>query len=452
MPLHDPISAAALEPALKKLLSYAKKHGAENADAISTHGRSLGIVVRQGALEDVDNSEGKDIGLRVLVGQRQACVSSSDLSNPSLERLAERAVAMAKLAPEDPYCGLADDKLLSKDDHKLDVFDGTEMSPHTLKDRALDVEKAALGVKGVQQAEGASASWSSSALFFMTSHGFAKGWRASRHALSVSAIAEQDGAMERDYDSHSTRWLEDLKSPEEIGTLAGSRAIARLGSKQMASGALPVMFDRRVSAALVNALKGAIMGPSIARGVSFLKDSMGAPIFSKEIQIIDNPLRQRGQASRPWDGEGVAVKEQHLIKDGVLKTWILNSASARQLELTTTGHASRGLGAPPGVGTTNTYMAAGLKTPDQLLAEMGEGLLITEMFGPSLNSNTGDYSVGVAGFKIEKGKRAFPVSEITIASNLIEIYKTLIPANDLIFNKSTVAPSLLCEGITIAGT
>lgn len=452
MALYDPITASALAPTLEKLLKYAKRHGAEAADAISTHGRSLGIVVRQGALEDVDNSEGRDIGLRVLIGKRQACVSSSDLSDESLDRLAERAVAMAKLAPEDPYCGLADESLLSTATHELDVYDGTVMSPQLLKTRALDVERAAIGVKGVQQAEGASASWSTSALYFMTSHGFSKGWRASRHALSVSAIAEQDGAMERDYDSQSTRWLEDLKSTQEIGQLAGERAIARLGSEQLASGAMPVMFDRRISAALVNSLKGAITGPAITRGVSFLKDSMKSQIFSNAIQIIDDPLRKRGQASRPWDGEGVAVKKQHLVKDGVLQSWILNTSSARQLDLTTTGHGSRSLGAPPGVATTNSIMSGGTKTPEQLMADMNEGLLITEMFGPSLNSNTGDYSVGVAGFKIENGQRAFPVSEITIAGNLVEIYKTLIAADDLVFDKSTVAPSLLCEGITIAGS
>lgn len=452
MALHDPITAEALAPTLKKLLAYAKTHGAESADAISTHGRSLGMVVRQGELEDVDSSEGRDIGLRVLVGQRQACVSSSDLSEASLDRLAERAVAMAKLAPEDAYCGLADPSLLSDKSPELDVYDGTHMSPQLLKQRALEVEAAAAAVSGVQQAEGASASWSTSALYFMTSHGFSNGWRASRHSLSVTAIAEKDGAMERDYDSDSTRWLEDLKSSQDIGTLAGERAISRIGSQQLASGAMPVIFNRRVSAALVNALKGAITGPSIARGVSFLKDSMDAQIFNKDIQIIDDPLRRRGQGSRPWDGEGVAVKKQHFIKDGILKTWILNSASARQLKLATTGHASRGLGAPPGVATTNTAMLAGSKSPEQLMIDMGNGLLITEMFGPSLNSNTGDYSVGVAGFKIENGVRAFPVSEITIAGNLVEIYKTLIPANDLIYNRSTIAPSLLCEGITIAGS
>ena len=449
---HDPIKAEALKPTLEKLLGYAQRHGAKSADAISTHGRSLGMVVRQGQLEDVDNSEGKDIGLRVLIGKRQACVSSSDLSDKSLDLLAERAVAMAKLAPEDPYCGLAPAESLASTSPNLDVFDDSELTPHMLKDRARLVEKATLDVKGVQQAEGASASWSTSALYFMTSHGFAKGWRASRHALSVSAIAEENGAMERDYDAHSMCWIQDLKRTKEIGTLAGNRAVNRLGSKQMSSGAYPVMFDRRVSAALINAFKGAITGPAIARGVSFLKESLNQPIFGKNINLIDNPLRKRGHASRPWDGEGVAVTKRNLVENGVLQNWMLNCASARQLGLKTTGHASRGTSSPPGVGATNTYLTAGTKTPQELLLELNEGLLITEMFGPSLNSNTGDYSVGVAGFKIENGQRAYPVSEITIAGNLTEIYKTLIPANDLVFDKSTVAPSLLCEGITIAGS
>ena len=452
MALHDPVSPHALAPSLEKLIKAAKSHGATAADAMATHGRSLGIVVRQGELEDVDNSEGRDIGLRVFVGKRQACVSSSDISDLSIDKLAERAVAMAKLAPEDPYCGLADESLLSKDSYDLDVYDSTELSPQDLKARALKIEKAALSVKGVQQAEGASAACSSSALHFMTSHGFSRGWRATRHSHSVSAICEKDGAMERDYDMDSARWLTDLRDGEAVGIRAGQRSAARLGSKQMTSGALPVIFDRRVSNALVSALKGAITGPAIARGVSFLKDKLHEPLFSPSIQIIDNPFLKRGNGSRPWDGEGVAMSEQAIIKDGVLQTWLLNSASARQLKLTTTGHANRGLGHPPGVAATNTIMMAGTDTPEGLLAKAGEGLLITEMFGPSLNSNTGDYSVGVAGFKIENGARAYPVSEITIAGNLIEMYKSLIPADDLVYNRATVVPSLLCEGITIAGT
>ena len=452
MALHDPISEAALKPTLEKLLSRAKHHGALAADAVATHGRSLAVVVRGGELEDVDNSEGRDIGLRVIVGKRQACVSSSDISDLSIDQLAERAVAMAKLAPEDPYCGLADESQLNTHSAKLDMYDSTPMTPAQLKARALEVEGAALNVKGVQQAEGANASHATSAIYFMTSHGFSQGWKSSRHGLSVSAIAEDNGAMERDFDYDGTRWLEDLKTPEEIGRIAGERTIARLGSKQMSSGAMPVIFDQRVSGSLVSAMTGAITGPSIARGVSFLKDKMGEALFTSDIQIIDDPLMPRGHGSRPYDGEGIVPVTRHIIKDGALQTWLLNCSSARQLGLVTTGHATRGIGSPPGVSATNSYMAAGSKTPAQLMADIGEGLLITEMFGPSLNSNTGDYSVGVAGFKIENGLKAYPVSEITIAGNLLEVYRTLIPANNLIFDASTVAPSLLTQGLTIAGS
>ena len=452
MALHDPISEAALKPSLEKLLARAKFHGASAADAIATHGRSSAIVVRGGELEDVDNSEGRDIGLRVMVGQRQACVSSSDISDTSIDQLAERAVAMAKLAPEDPYCGLANESQLSTHNVDLQLYDSTPMTPSQLKTRALEVEAAALSVTGVQQAEGANASHATSAIYFMTSHGFSQGWLSSRHGLSVSAIAESEGAMERDFDYDGTRWLEDLKTPEEIGRTAGERTIARLASQQLDSGAMPVIFDQRVSGSLVSAMVGAITGTSIARGVSFLKEKMGEALFSSDIQIIDDPLMPRGHGSRPYDGEGIVPVTRHLIKDGILQTWLLNCASARQLGLVTTGHATRGIGSPPGVSATNSYLAKGTKTPEQLMAEAGEGLLITEMFGPSLNSNTGDYSVGVAGFKIENGLAAYPVSEITIAGNLLEMYKTLIPANNLIFDASTVAPSLLTEGLTIAGS
>ena len=452
MALHDPISVAALQPTLEKLLARAKHHGATAADAIATHGRSSAIVVRGGELEDVDNSEGRDIGLRVLVGQRQACVSSSDMSELSMDQLAERAVAMAKLAPEDPYCGLAHESQLSIHNVDLELYDPTPMTPAKLKARALDVEAAALSVKGVQQAEGANASHATSAIYFMTSHGFSQGWTSSRHGLSVSAIAEKDGAMERDYDYDGTRWFEDLKTPEKIGLTAGQRTLARLGSQQMDSGAMPVIFDQRISGSLVSAMFGAITGTSIARGVSFLKDKMDETLFNTDIQIIDDPLMSRGHGSRPYDGEGIVPVTRHLIKDGKLQTWLLNCSSARQLGLETTGHATRSIGSPPRVAATNSYMANGSQTPAELMKQMGTGLFITEMFGPSLNANTGDYSVGVAGFKIENGQKSHPVSEITIAGNLLKMYKSLIPANDLIFDAATIAPTILTEGLTVAGS
>ncbi len=454
LPPSDPITAEALFPTLDALLRAAKEAGAETADAVATHGRSLGIAVRDNALEDVDSSEGRDIGLRVMVGKRQACVSSSDLSIFSIQALAERAVAMAKLAPEDPYCGLPDASLLSAPGgaEALDVWDDTHMTPAQLKSRAHELEAAALSIKGVSQAEGANASWTTSAFAYATSHGFRDGWRASRHGLSVSAIAQQDGAMERDYDYETTRHFASLPDPAKIGHHAGQRAVARLGSRQIPSAALPILFDERVAASLLAALLGAISGPAITRGVSFLKNDLGKDLFAPHIQVLEDPLLARGDGSRPWDGEALNVKKRHIIENGVLKTWLLNMSSSRQLDLSPTGHGTRGIGSPPGVSATNTWIAAGPKTPEQLMAEMGEGFLISEMFGPSLNSNTGDYSVGVSGFKIEKGEPAFPVSEVTIAGNLRDMYKTMIPANDLKMDSATNAPSLLCEGLTLAGS
>jgi PmbA protein len=389
-----------------------------------------------------------------MIGKRQACVSSSDLSSQSLQALAERAVAMAKLAPEDPYCGLPDSTLLSAPGgaDALDVWDDTVMRPAALKARAHELEAATLSVDGINQAEGANASWTTSAFAYGTSHGFRDGWRASRHGLSVSAIAERDGAMERDYDYDSTRYLSALPDPKTIGQNAGTRAMARLGSRQIPSAALPIFFDERVAGSLLGALLGAISGPAITRGVSFLKEDLGKAIFSPQIQILEDPLLPRGTGSRPWDGEALTVKRRHIVENGILQTWLLNMSSARQLGLTPTGHAARGVGAPPGVSATNTWIEAGAKTPDALMAEVGEGFLISEMFGPSLNSNTGDYSVGVSGFKVEKGARAFPVSEVTIAGNLKDMFKTMIPASDLKMDGATNAPTLLFEGLTLAGS
>ncbi len=449
--MSDPINPDALRPALESLMAKAKSYGAEKADAVATHGRSVHVTVRGGEMEEVDNSEGRDIGLRVMIGQRQACVSSSDISNMSLDKLAERAVAMARLAPEDPYCGLPNKDELVTDVPELELYDDADLSPAELLKRAKRIEDAALDIKGVSQAEGMNANLSSSAVYFMTSDGFSRGWRSSRHGMSGMAFATDGEGMERDYDVHGTRWLSDLKTPEEIGKTAGERVIARLGARQLQSGEMPVIFDKRVSGALIAALLSAINGSSIARGNSFLKDKMDEQLFTANINIMDDPLINRGHGSRPWDGEGIAVKPLKLIENGVLKTWLLNTSVGKQLDLPTTGHGARGIGSPPGIASSNTYMLAGKKTLDTLMKDMGDGLHVTEMFGPSLNPNTGDYSVGVAGFRIEKGQRAHPVSEITIAANILDMYRTLIPANDLEFDASTVAPSLLIERMTIAG-
>jgi len=449
--MSDPISPEALRPALETLLAKAKAFGADQADAVAAHGRSLHVTVRGGKMEEVDNSEGRDIGLRVLIGQRQASVSSSDTSPESLEKLAERAVAMAKLAPEDPYCGLAEPELLADGTNTLELFDDKDLTPAQLLERAKRIEAAALGVKGVTQAEGMTSDLSSAAVYFMTTNGFSQGWRSSHYGLSGMALATQGDDMERDYDYHGTRWLDDLKTPEAIGTKAGERVIARLGAKQMASGAMPVLFDRRVVGSLMGSFLSAINGAAITRGNSFLKDKIGEQIFADHINIIDDPLIVRGHGSRPWDGEGVKVNKLALIKDGILQTWLLNTSAAKQLGLETTGHGARGISSPPGIAPSNTYMQAGEKTPEDLMRDMGNGLMVAEMFGPSLNPNTGDYSVGVAGFAIENGEKTHPVSEVTIAGNILDMYKTLEPANDLVFESATTAPSLLIESMTIAG-
>jgi len=445
------LNSDALKPTLEALLRLAKKHGADEAEAVGAYGRSLSIGVRGGALEDIDNSEGKDIGLRVFVGQRQACVSSSDLSNDSLDKLAERCVAMAKLAPEDAYCGLADKDKLATSEPKLDIYDPTDLDANTLLSRAQELEAAALGIEGVNQAEGANAYSVKGATYLMTTGGFSNGWKSSSHGLSVAAFASNGDAMERDYDYKSTRWLEDLQTPESIGIKAGQRAVARLGAKQMTSGSLPILFERRVANSLLSSFTNAISGSAIARGISFLKDSMDTQIFHESINITDDPYIVRAGGSHPWDGEGVAGKTLTLIENGVLKTWLMNSAAARQLGLSTTGHAHRGMSSPPGISCSNVWMDAGAKSPDALMKDMGEGLFITEMFGPSLNSNTGDYSVGIAGFAIENGERTYPVSEVTIAGNLLDMFKTITAADDLIMDSPVTCPSLLVESMVIAG-
>lgn len=446
-----PIDPKSLRPALAHLLSRAKAAGADHADVIATHGRSLGMVVREGALEDIDSSEGKDIGLRVLVEGRQACVSSSDLSTGSLDALADRAVAMARLAPKDPYAALATPEQFSKDKVSLELFDDMVMSPEQLKARAAQVEAAILAQKGVGQAEGSSASWSTSGLYFMTSEGFESGRRSSRHDLSGMAIASLDGAMERDGDYSSARWFEDLKTPADIGERAGQRAVARLGAKQLPSGSMPVMFDRRIASGFVGALLSAVSGSSIARGVSFLKDHLGEIVLNESIDIIDDPFRVRGLASRPHDGEGLPVSVTKIINQGRLTTWLHNLSTAKQLGFDPTGHGARGIGGPPAISVSNVHMSAGRKSPEVLMKEIGTGLLVTEMFGPSLNNNTGDYSVGVSGFAIEQGEKTYPVNEITVAGNLMDMFKTLTPASDLLFERAHNAPSIVFEQMTVAG-
>jgi PmbA protein len=440
------------ESLLKDIVDAALKAGADAAEAVGADRRALSISVRLGDLEEVEREEARDLGLRVFVGRRQATVSGSDISPEARAKLVERAVAMARLAPEDPYAGLADpDRLARGPLPDLDLYDPAEPSPETLEERARTAEAAARGVPKVTNSDGASSSWSSSEWRMVTSTGFSGLHRASGFSVSASAIAGDEDGMENGYDGRSVRWQSDLPDPAAIGAEAGRRAAIRLGARKIASTTAPVIFENRLASSLMGPLIGAISGPSIARGTSFLKDKLGQQVFAKGVNITDDPHRLRGLGSSPFDDEGVANGRVSLIDDGVLTTWLLNTSSARQLGLQTTGHASRGLAGPPGVGPSNLTFEPGDRDQRQLMADAGAGLLVTSMFGPSLNGNTGDWSVGCSGFWFEGGELAYPVTEITVAGNLIDIYGRLIPGSDLEIRGASNAPSVLIDGLAIAG-
>jgi PmbA protein len=440
------------ENLLHDVVAAALKAGADAAEAVGAERRSLSITVRMGELEEVEREESRDLGLRVFVGKRQATVSGSDISADARAKLVERAVAMARLAPEDPYAGLADpDRLARGPFVDLDLYDPSEPSAEALEARARTAEAAARETPKVTNTDGASGSWSSSQWTMVTSAGFTGVHRASGFSIGASAIAGDESGMETGYDGRSTRWEGDLPTPESLGAEAGRRAASRLGARKIASTTAPVIFENRLAGSLMSPLIGAISGPSIARGTSFLKDKLGQQIFAKGIVIRDDPHRRRGLGSSPFDDEGVANEPRNLIDDGVLTTWLLNSSSARQLGLTTTGHASRGLAGPPGVSTSNLTFQPGDRDQAQLMKDAGTGLLITSMFGPSLNGNTGDWSVGCSGFWFENGEIAYPVTEITVAGNLLDIFGRVQPGSDLEIRGASNAPSLLVDALAIAG-
>jgi PmbA protein len=440
------------EAVLQGVVAAALTSGADAAEAVFAERRSMSVTVRLGDLEEVEREEARDLGLRVFIGRRQATVSGSDISADARGRLVERAVAMARLAPEDPYVGLApEDRLARGELPDLDLYDPEEPAPETLEERARTAEDAARAVPGVTNSDSSSAAWSAGAWRLVTSGGFSGLHRSSSFSLYTGAIAGEGSAMERAGDGRQTRWQSDLPAPEAIGLEAGRRAVARLAPRKIASTTAPVIFENRLAGSVMGPLIGAISGPSIARGVSFLKHHLGKPLFSPAVTITDEPHRPRGLGSSPFDDEGVANRDMAIIDAGVLTTWLLNTSSAKQLGLQTTGHASRGLAGPPGVSTSNLTMQPGARTQPELMADAGAGLLVTNLFGPSLNPNTGDWSVGCSGFWFENGEIAYPVSEITVAGNLIEAYHRLVPGSDLEFRGAANAPSLLIDALAIAG-
>lgn len=436
---------------LDDLLAKAKAAGAEAADAILVKSAALSHAQRLGELERLEREESQDLGLRVLIGRRQAIVSSTDIAPAAFADLAARAVGMARAVPEDRHCGLAEPGQLVQSIPELDSLDEAEPAPETLIERARSCEEAARAVTGVTNSEGAEAGWGRSSVALAASNGFRGGYAVSHHSLGVSVLAGEGLEMERDYDFTTTVHGGDLEDPATVGRRAGERAVRRLGARKAATGKVPVVYDPRVSSSLLRHFAGAINGTAIARGTSFLKECLGEAVFAEGITIVDDPHRPRGLRSKPFDAEGLANARRNLIEAGRLTTWILDLRSARQLALQSTGHASRGTSSPPAPSVTNLYMEAGALSPKNLMADIDQGFYVTEMMGMGVNGVTGDYSRGAAGYWIEKGELAYPVSEVTVAGNLKDMFRRLTPADDLVFRYGTDAPTLRIEGMTVAG-
>ena len=436
--------------AAERLVEQALKAGADAADALYAASRSTDVEVRLGELDHVGRSEGEEIGLRVFVGSRTASVASSDLSKDALNELVSRALAMAAEAPEDPFAALAPSDLLAQVPFaELDSVDPTEIDPVELRARALEAEQAALAVKGVTNSSGASASTSGSTIALATSGGFSGAYSATGFSCSASVVAGEGGAMQRDHASHSARHLAGMDSPAEIGRLAGERAVARLNPAKAKSGRMPVLFEPRVASTLLGHFAGAINGSAVARKSSFLQEKLGQRVFAQGVSIVDDPLRRRGLRSRPFDGEGVAVAKREIVADGVLATWMAETASAVQLGIRPTGHASRSVGGAPGVAPSNFYVAAGIRSREELLAASPEALLVTELIGQGVNPVNGDYSRGAAGFLVRDGEIGPAVQEITVAANLIDMFATLEPGSDLEFRRGIDAPTILIPEMTV---
>jgi PmbA protein len=439
----------------ERLVAAARRAGADQADALAVRSISLSVEVRDSAVEESERSEGDDLGLRVIVGRKQAVVSTNDLKGNGLDALAERAVAMARAAPDDRFAGLADASQLARnvaqETTTLDLLDPDMPDVRVLEERAREAEAAGLAVRGVSKSGGASASAGIGGLVLVTSTGFHGASIGSRHGISMTAIAGDGTGMERDYDFSSTLHASDLEDARTIGRHAGERAVKRLNSRKVTTRRVPVVFDARISGSIVGHLASAANGASIARKTSFLREKLGQKIFASGIHIIDDPLRPRGLRSRPFDAEGVAGRKRHLVEDGVLKTWILDCATARELDLETTGHAQRGVSSTPSPGPSNLHMTPGDKSPGELIADIADGFYITDMIGMGVNLITGDYSRGASGFWIENGECTYPVSEVTIAGHLSDIFASVTPANDLVFRYGTNAPTLRIEGMTVAG-
>lgn len=445
---------ASLSDLTARLLDAAKKAGAEAADALAVSGSSTTIDVRQGKLEQAERAEGTEIGLRVLMGTRQACVSASDISDRTITALAERAVAMAREAPEDPTAGLADPSQIARD-WNLAALDLADASPEpdaaALESDCRALESAALSRPGITQVE-ASAGYSARAMHLAASNGFAGGYARTSRSLSAVAFTGQGTGMERDWSGESRTYQSDLPAAQGIGELAADRALARAGAVKPKTGTYPVLFDERVASSLIGHLLSAINGTSIARGSSWLRDALGQQVLPKGLSVIEDPHRPRISSSRPFDGEGLPTRRRAIVEDGILTGWVLDLATARKLGMQSTANAARGTSHPPSPSTSNIDLTQGTRSRDDLIRDMGTGLLVTSMIGSTINPTTGDYSRGAAGFWVENGQITRPVNECTIAGNLRDMLLRLLPADDARAHLSTRVPSCLIDGLTLAGS
>jgi PmbA protein len=434
------------------LIARARRAGADASDAVYVSDASESVTVRLGQLEDVERSENEHIGLRVFIGKRSATIGSSDLSDAALDELADRAVAMARLAPEDPYAGLAPEEMLLKGAlPDLDLIDPAQPSPQDLRALALEMEEVARAYPGVTNSEGASASAGSAVVALATSHGFAGAYAGTTRSLSAGAVAGEGSAMQRDSGWRSARHSADLLPPTEIGRQAGERAVARLNPARVKSGPLPLIFDPRVAGSLLGPLLGAISGSSVARRSSFLLDRLGQKLFDSAITIHDDPHWKRGMRARPFDGEGLPTSRRALIENGVLTGWLVDSATGRQLGLAPTGHAARGVSGAPGVGGSTLFMSAGTVSPEALMEDITEGIYITDMIGHGVNPVTGDYSRGAGGRRIVNGALGEPVAGFTIAGNLVDMFAAMTAADDLEDWRVINVPTLRVDGMVVAG-
>lgn len=436
---------------LDDLIKQALKAGADAADAVLAEGASLGVSWRNGKIETLEHSEGGDLGLRVLIGKRQAVVSSTDHRPETLAELVDRAISMARLAPEDPYCGLADPSDIARQVPDLDLYDPTQVEASDLIEKVKEAEEAALSVSGVKMVESADAGASSAHICLVASNGFSGAYKRSHFSLSTSVLAGEGTGMERDGEYRTTVYRSDLPSPADIGRKAAENTVRNLGARKMPSCQVPVIFERDEAAGLLGCFVGAILGTGIARGTSFLKDFLGKQVFAEGITIVDDPFRPRGLRSKAFDAEGLLPAKRNVVENGILRTWLMDLRSARKLGLKSTGHASRGISGMPAPSCTNLFMQAGQRSVDELIADIKQGFYVTETMGNGINGVTGDYSMAARGFWIENGTIAFPVNEMTIAGNLKDMFRNLTPASDLDYRRGVDSPSVRIEGLTVAG-